>query len=743
MGRKRRPAAASAPDTPVTSAAAAPAPPAGSDARPAVLLALMALLAPALGVPSELMLQDTLKSIIVAGCTLVAALLFFLRHRLRREPLRWHTVLWLPLLLLAYALGSMAWSHAYLGGVEAVRWFLFALIAWLALNTFERARLPWLAWGVHLGAAVASLWAVLQFLAGFDFFPQGPNPASTFVNRNFFAEYVVCTLPFSFLLLARARQAPALVALGASNALVVVAIMMTGTRAALIALWLQLLLVLPLIAWRCRGQLAWSAWKPGSRAMAALAFVGTVLLLGVLPSSNPKILEEGRGATAFERALNRTQSIGPRDESLGIRMEMWGATLNMIQARPVTGVGAGAWESEVPLYQAQGAQLETDYYVHNEYLQLLGEYGLAGWIFLVLLLGYLGVAGWRTWRAADPPEREEQPWRAVLLCSLLALLVVSNIGFPWRMAATGALFALCIGALAASDARLSQAAAAYVRSLRWGPVAGTAGVAASAVCLALGLYIAQRAAEAERKLVSAVEMALSISGSGAPNDPRFDGEKQRMLQLLREGIAANPHYRKITPMVADEIGRWGDWANAVWIWESVLRSRPHIVAMTTNVARGYSMLDQPQQAMAYLKQAQALKPDAPAVRSLEVILLAKAGDEAQAMRLARQALAAGIVDYDLVNVTYILATRSADHALAERMLRMRMQGWPETRARSLVQLGALYANELRQPEQGLQFIRQGFAESAPAERDALLRITPPALRGQLEAPAPQTSANSK
>lgn len=703
----------------------------------------MAFLAPAVGVPSELMLQDTLKSIVVAACTLVAALLFFLHHRLRREPLRWHTLLWLPLLLLAYALGSMAWSHAYLGGVEAVRWFLFALIAWLALNTFERERLPWLAWGVHLGAVAASLWAVLQFLAGFDFFPQGPNPASTFINRNFFAEYVVCTLPFGALLLARSRVTPALLALGASNALVVVAIMMTGTRAALIALWLQLLVVLPLIAWRCRAQLAWSGWKPGARAMAAVAFLGTVLLLGALPSSNPKILAEERGGNAFQRAVNRTQSIGPTDDSLGIRMQMWRATFHIIQARPLAGVGAGAWESEVPRYQPPGSQLETDYYVHNEYLQLLAEYGLAGWIFLVLLLGYLGVAGWRTWRAADAQARVDQPWRAVLLCSLLALLVVSNIGFPWRMAATGALFALCLGALAATDARLPAAAAAYARALRWNPAIGTACVAASAACLALGLYIAQRAAEAERKLVHAAEIALAVSASGTPDDPRFDGAKEQMLQLVREGIAANAHYRKITPMVADELARWGDWGDAIWIWESVLRSRPNIVAMTTNVARGYSMLGKPEQAMVYLKQAQAQKPDAPAVRSLEVILVAQTGDQARALQLAKEALAAGIVDYDLTNALSIMATRTGDYALAERALRLRMERWPETRARSLVQLGALYANELRQPEQGLQFIRQGLAISTQGERDALLRMVPPALRAQLQAPAPQTSASSK
>ena len=57
-----------------------------------------------------------------------------------------------------------------------------------------------------------------------------------------------------------------------------------------------------------------------------------------------------------------------------------------------SGVGAGAWEVDVPLYQDEGAQLETDYYVHNEILQLLGEYGLVGWITLRMSGHYLPLA---------------------------------------------------------------------------------------------------------------------------------------------------------------------------------------------------------------------------------------------------------------------------------------------------------------------------------------------------------------
>lgn len=713
------------------------------DGWAAALLALTIFLAPALGVPNEQMLQDTLKSVIVSFGALTAALLFLLAQRDRTEPLRWHAVLWLPLLLMAYALGSMAWSHAYLGGVEAVRWFVFSLVAWLALNTLARERLPALAWAIHGGALVATIWAFGQFWTGASLFPQGPNPASTFINRNFFAEFVACALPFGALLLLRARQSAMVAVLAASVGLIVTGIFMTGTRAALIALWLQLLVVLPLIAWRCRRQLAWPGWSRGLRMLAAGVLVGTVVALGAVPSANRKILDEGHGATALERAFKRAQQIGPRDHSLGIRMVMWRATLNAIAARPITGVGAGAWESEIPLYQAEGSQLETDYYVHNEFLQLVSEYGLVGWIFLLLLAAYLLRAAWHTLRDEDAQADAERPWRAVFLCSLLALMVVSNIGFPWRMAATGALFALCLGGLAASDARLGFAGRLQAMPLRWSRAIANGGIVATAACIALALFITQRAAESERKLVNAAKLALAITASGDPNNPRHDAPKANMLQLVHEGIAINPHYRKITPMVADELARWGDWKNATWIWESVLTSRPHVVAIISNAARGHSAMGEQAQALALLERAKRIQPRAPSVRSLEVILLARDGNEKQAMQVAKDALDAGIVDQDLVNAYFVLAWRGRDYALAKALLERRMKEWPETRSRGLMQLGLMHAQELNQPEQAVAYFRQALAAAAPAERAAMAEQVPPALRAQLAASAPQTSASKR
>jgi O-antigen ligase len=707
----------------------------------AIILALMMFFAPTLGVPHEEMLQDTLKSIIVAFAALGALLLLFWRQRNRRDALRWHFVMWLPLMLMAYALGSMVWSHTYLGGVEAVRWFVFAVLVWLAMNTLTRERVPHLAIGIHLGAVGACLWTALQFWFDFKYFPQGPNPASTFVNRNFIAEFAICTLPFSVFLLARARQSATISLMAFSTGFNIVAIMMTGTRSALTAM-LILAIVLPVILYLYRKQLGFTQWDAGRRILAAGMLVATIIGLGVIPTGNPKLVEENtvekRGITALQRGFARVLSMTKQEEytekSFSVRLVMWKATARMIKERPLSGVGAGAWEVDSPLYQAEGAQLETDYYVHNEILQVLAEYGLVGWLFLLLLLSYLSWSAWRTVRDRTPEGLAEAPLRALVLASLLALLVVSNAGFPWRMASTGALFALCLGMLAASDARLGLRGFAFgANRLPWRPGYSQVGAVTSMVCLVLAAYITQQAAECESKIVKAVKIALTVSQSGDYNNPKWDKPKREMLQLLREGVAINPHYRKITPMVADELAKWGDWNNAIWVWESVVSSRPYIVAIMSNIARGYAQTNQNDKAFPYLERVKKLQPTAATVRSLEVILLSRQGKEPQALALTKKYFAENSYDYDLVNAGYVLAARAGDWPTAVQAMELRNKGWPAQAVDAYIKIGNIYASDypLKSEAKALAAYKAAMAAAPEGQKEAVRKQVPAAYQPRL------------
>ncbi len=543
----------------------------------ALLIGLMMVLVPAMGVPSDEMLQDTYKSAVVALLTLAAAMAFFGLRRGRPQPLIWHGILWLPLLLAAYALGSMAWSHTFLGGVEAVRWLLFALLLFLVGNIgpdyFEARIVP----GIHWGISIASVWTALQFWTNFPLFPQGPMPASTFINRNFFAEYAICALPFSLYLLVRARDFRVASGLAMIIGFNVVALMMTGTRSALLAL-MVLCFAAPCLYLRRRQQSQWPTWSRLQKLLIAVLLASTVVGLGSIPCKNAKLTADYGQMTALSRAAARTASVVGNEEytqhSFSVRFVMWAATLRMIAHNPVTGVGAGAWEVYLPLYQTANSPLETDFYAHNEYLQLVAEYGLIGWIFLLLLLGYYGYSARQFWKDSSERGLRMAPLRGLALCSLLMLLVVSNAGFPWRLAGTGALFALCLSILVFCDLPETERRYLQVRQVVCNAGCSRAAMLLATLALGLALYVTQRAAECESSLIRGVRTALTVAVSGNPDDPNWNKAKVEALRLIRRGIELNGHYRKITPLAGDEFAQLGDWEDALWIWESVHKSRP-------------------------------------------------------------------------------------------------------------------------------------------------------------------------
>jgi tetratricopeptide (TPR) repeat protein len=511
-----------------------------------------------------------------------------------------------------------------------------------------------------------------------------------------------------------------------------VALMMTGTRGALSALWL-LLLVLPLMAVLYRKHCAFSSWDSAKRWLACGVLLATVGGLGLVGTGNPKLRADSglHGASAFDRAFSRTASISTGDSSLNIRFVMWNATGRMIKAHPVTGIGAGAWEAMVPLYQDEGSQLETDYYVHNEVLQLLAEYGLTGLVFLLALAFYLLFAAWNTWRNRSAEGLAEAPLRSVVMASLLAFLIVSNIGFPWRLAATGSLFALSLALLAASDARLQNPGPLRAMRLAWKPVYAQCLAALMVVCLALAVYISQQAIAAEQKIITAVKIALGVSASGNANSPKWDKLKSEMLVLLQEGVAINPHYRKITPMVADELGRWGDWKNAVWVWESVVSSRPYVVAIMSNIARGYSQLGNNDKALEYLARCEKLQPKALSVLSLKVVLYSRAGREPQAITLAKQYMDAGTYDLDLLNAAYAIGTRSRDVDMVLKSLLLKQKSFPAESVDTLLKLGSVYANLKNDDANALASYRAALAASSAAMKDSVRQKIPPAYLSRL------------
>ncbi|MEN9887795.1 MAG: hypothetical protein RL758_2373, partial [Pseudomonadota bacterium] len=504
-------------------------------------------------------------------------------------------------------------------------------------------------------------------------------------------------------------------------------IMACGTRAALISL---MFMAVPLVGGLFIYQPAWQIkhWSRGQKLTALGIFVYALAGFGSLPSGNAT--PDLNGHTAFQRTFVRTQTLAPTalatEESFSMRRTMWSATLRMIADRPISGVGGGVWEVDQPLYLPEGATLETDYYVHNEFLQHIAEYGLIGWLTICGAVAYLALAAWRTYRDRKREEGVEEGFvRMTALCSLFALFVVSNAGFPWRMATTCALFALGLAVVAASDARMGYRGWLLgVTDLKWSPVIARGVLAALAACLVLAVYISERAAVAEHKIVYATKLSLGVTQSGNPNAPQFQKTREDINRLIREGVAINPHYRKITPMVADNMAGWGDWVNAVWLWESVLGSRPYIMAIMANAAKGNFVLRDYERSSYWVQRMQELRPNSVTARSLQVTLLDHQGKRAEALKLARQSLDEGMVDADLAINTFIMARDLADVDLGIRALEWRNRLVPREASQNHYKAGMLYDQAGRE-DKALEAFRLSL-QAIPAELQQQVRGIIPA-----------------
>lgn len=706
-------------------------------AQPVWILAVMMALMPALGVPNEFMLQDTLKSAVLAVGVLMAALVFVVISLRKARTVHWHGLMWLPLSLCAYAVGSMVWSHSYLAGVEAVRWGLLSLLLWTGLNTFSRANVPVLVWGIHAGATVASLWAVLQGWAGLSWFPQVAMPASTFVNRNFFAEYLVCTLPFSVYALVQCCKAWWALPMALSLALNTVALLMTGTRSATLAF----LLTLPLMAWtlwRHRSQWYCMQWPQQTRRLTAMVLVVGVVGSGLIPMNNQN--PDGQYSSTLSRSVARTASVTSATEytqgSFYIRSTMWKATASMVMAYPWTGVGAGAWEVHVPLYGPEEELLEIDYYAHNEFIQLLGEYGLVvGGGFAALLFAYFILYGQAALQHSIKGNRSSALWITTALSSLSALLIVSLAGFPWRMAGTGALLALCLAILATLDAKdwtsnpVSRVALNVAKP--W-VLRLTAGLLI--VAIAISGFVTWRAAKAEKQWMQLVyEAELHLAKEHLSNSETDGKWHQSQLENIRQNMALHPHYRKLSALAANAFFSMGDWQAAAMLLESIAASRPHIPAVWRNLALANSKLGRAEQAQAALVQLQRLRPHLISTVELEVRLLLDSGQTTSATQRLLELYAQSAISEPLLQLGYAIGTTRGQWGLAIKALELHIAHWPAQKANSYLRLGLLYSDPLVNDQaKALEAYKAALSYAKPNEMSAIWNKIPSSLHPKMQ-----------
>ena len=130
-------------------------------------------------------------------------------------------------------------------------------------------------------------------------------------------------------------------------------------------------------------------WLLGHRKYRAQALVA---LVGMIALSYFAVAQSSFLKDRIHQAFQRESS-----HDLNVRPLVWKAGINMWKDQPGCGVGPGQCVALFSLYRPRQVQ-ERPGWMHNDYLQLLVEYGLVGSTVFVLGGLFLVLGAWKTRR---------------------------------------------------------------------------------------------------------------------------------------------------------------------------------------------------------------------------------------------------------------------------------------------------------------------------------------------------------
>lgn len=319
---------------------------------------------------------------------------------------------------LVWCLLSVLWTRSLPSTLDRLGSYLqAALLVWLVWESAPTPnRTACLARAYLCGTAVSALGTILA--ASLRLSPASVRFAAGGFDANELGLILVLSLPLAIYLIDHDRQWSHKLLYAAHLVVASVAVLLTGSRGALLALAV------------CLAGLILTLWR---RSLLHQGF--TLLALAVALAFAADIVPPA----TRQRLLGVGQEIS--SGTMTHRTSIWAAGFDIFQAHPWLGVGAGAFQVAVE------PRLGRPFVAHNTFLSVAAELGMPGFLLLLFLLLALASAA----LSMPPPER-----RLWLLVLAVWTLGVSAITWEYQKI-TWLLFALL--AAHARAIRLAPAAA--------------------------------------------------------------------------------------------------------------------------------------------------------------------------------------------------------------------------------------------------------------------------------------------
>lgn len=280
-----------------------------------------------------------------------------------------------------------------------------------------------------------ALFSILQFFSSPDKIygvvvpREGGYIFGPYVNHNHYAgllEFLIPIVAVCWLKLPQWR-----IANGSVFLIAFVSVIMSGSRAGATAVALEMAVLAAGLLFSSRENR--NRTVIGATSAAALILVGVIWLLP---------------AEAQTRYAALAQS---PEESLANRLEMSRDALCLAAAHPWLGIGLGGVETAYPAVQSYATDDVIDH-VHDDYVELLSETGIAGGLLALLALGLIVAQIARAFRRVHRPSSSFRDWvAAAAALGLCGLLLHSFFDFNLHIPANAAWATLAL-ALASPQA---------------------------------------------------------------------------------------------------------------------------------------------------------------------------------------------------------------------------------------------------------------------------------------------------
>jgi O-antigen ligase len=383
--------------------------------------------------------------LVVQALALGVALLWLVRIWAGHKPkLLWPPLAWAVAAFVLYALARYFTADIeYAARLELIRVLLYAFLFLAVLsNLYGQEAAEAVTYTLTAVAALTASYAAAQFFhhsnhVWNEVSPYVGRASGTYISPDHFAGFLelVLPLPLAFLLAGRVGVITRLL-LGYATVAILAGLAVTFSRGGWMAAAAGLFLLLGLLMCHRNHRLR--------------AFLVLVLLLG--------------GGVFAARVLSNTVSymrrVAPMEDAKGTvgdqiaRFDIWSGTIHMWRDHPWWGVGPGHFDYRFREYRPERIQSRPEH-AHDDYLELLADWGLAGALIVGGGIGMFVLGLRRSWPHV---RREENDFGSGLssryafflggISGLFALAVHSLVDFNLHVTANALAGVVVLGLVA-------------------------------------------------------------------------------------------------------------------------------------------------------------------------------------------------------------------------------------------------------------------------------------------------------